>query len=101
EVGSSKPRGPRSPLVQFTCNPRKKENPGRPPATAVFAGQFRDKLRDTTVTAATSGNHGRALAWAAQRIGCSCVIFMPKHTGQEREANINALGARVIRTDGG
>jgi diaminopropionate ammonia-lyase len=100
-IGSFKALGPPYAVVQVICELLEKENHDRPTATAVFSGQFRDQLRHTTVTAATSGNHGRALAWAAQRIGCSCVIFMPKHTGPEREANIKALGARVIRTGGG
>jgi hypothetical protein len=38
-----------------------------------------------TVTAATSGNHGRALAWGAARLGLRCVIHMPAHTSGARD----------------
>ena len=50
--------------------------------------------------AATSGNHGRALAWGAARLGIACTIFMPAHTSAGREAAIRALGADVRRSPG-
>ncbi|MFN0055852.1 MAG: diaminopropionate ammonia-lyase [Planctomycetales bacterium] len=50
--------------------------------------------------AATSGNHGRALAWGAQRLGCRCVIYMPEHTSRPREQAIRDLGAQVVRVSG-
>jgi len=53
-----------------------------------------------TFCCATDGNHGRAVAFAAKRLGLDCVVFM--HAGApERKADaIRALGARVIRTPG-
>ena len=53
-----------------------------------------------TAVAATSGNHGRAVAWAAQRFGVRAKIFMPAHTSAGREAAIRALGADVVRIAG-
>jgi diaminopropionate ammonia-lyase len=50
--------------------------------------------------AATSGNHGRALAWGAGRFGAACTIFMPAHTSAGREAAIRAFGADVVRVAG-
>ena len=50
--------------------------------------------------AATSGNHGRALAWGAARLGASCTIYMPAHTSTGREAAIAAFGAEVVRVPG-
>jgi diaminopropionate ammonia-lyase len=67
---------------------------------AVFAGHCAGLLGDVVVTAPSSGNHGRALAWAARRAGCRCVIFMAAHTGAEREQNILRLGAEVRRVPG-
>lgn len=50
--------------------------------------------------AATSGNHGRALAWGAARLGVPCTIFMPAHTSPGREAAIRGFGAEVVRVPG-
>jgi diaminopropionate ammonia-lyase len=53
-----------------------------------------------TAVAATSGNHGRALAWGAARMGAACRIFMPAHTSRLRGEAIGALGAEVVRVPG-
>lgn len=50
-------------------------------------------LGKTTFVTATDGNHGRGLAWTANRLGQSCVVYMPKGTAKERLDNILALGA--------
>ena len=99
-IGSFKALGPPYALARAICELLRKRH-HQPTENAVFCGRFREQLRDVTVAAASSGNHGRALAWAAQRIGCNCVILMPAHTGKDREANIQALGATVIRVHGG
>lgn len=51
-----------------------------------------------TVTTATDGNHGRAVAWGAQTFGCRCVIYVPSSCSPGREAAIAGYGATVIRT---
>lgn len=53
-----------------------------------------------TVTCASDGNHGRAVAWGAMRFGCSAVIYLPAHVTEARAAAIRAFGARVVRVDG-
>lgn len=55
---------------------------------------------DVTFTTASSGNHGRSVAWGAQLVGARCVIFLPRFTSAEKEAAIRARGAEVIRIDG-
>ena len=50
--------------------------------------------------AATSGNHGRALAWGAARLGATCRIFMPAHTSTGRGDAIAAFGATIERVPG-
>ena len=39
-------------------------------------GSYRDVTKGVTVTCATDGNHGRAVAWGAQRFHRGCVIFV-------------------------
>jgi diaminopropionate ammonia-lyase len=57
-----------------------------------------------TVTCATDGNHGRSVAWGAQRCGCRCVIFVHEAVSQGRVDAIAAYGApngtQVIRVPG-
>ena len=52
------------------------------------------------VSAASEGNHGRAVAWAARLQGIPCMIFLPAHVAAERVANIRGEGATVILVDG-
>ena len=66
----------------------------------LFAGHHAQALRDFVVISATDGNHGRALAAAAQSIGCRCVIVLHAQVSAEREAPIAALGAEVVRITG-
>ena len=51
------------------------------------------KLGDLTFVTATDGNHGRGVAWTANRLGQKCVVYMPKGTASERLENIRKLGA--------
>ena len=53
-----------------------------------------------TVTCATDGNHGRAVAWGAQRLGCRCVIFVHETVSQGRVDAIAGYGAEVRRVPG-
>ncbi len=53
-----------------------------------------------TISAASEGNHGRAVAWAARLKGIPCVIFLPAQAAAERVANIRGEGATVILVDG-
>ena len=53
-----------------------------------------------TVTCATDGNHGRAVAWGAQRCHCRCVIFVHATVSQGRVDAIARYGAEVRRVRG-
>ena len=56
--------------------------------------------RDITVTCATDGNHGRAVAWAARRFGCAAVIFVHGGVSQARVQAIASYGAEIRRVAG-
>lgn len=56
-------------------------------------------LGDTVFITATDGNHGRGVAWTAERLGRRCVVYMPKGTAEERLDNILKLGAEAYITD--
>lgn len=55
---------------------------------------------DLTVTCASDGNHGRAVAWGAMRFGCRAVVYLPAHVTEARAEAIRSFGARVVRVDG-
>ena len=50
-----------------------------------------------TVTCATDGNHGRAVAWGARRAGIKAVIYVHEGVSEGRAEAIRNLGATVIR----
>ncbi|EJM62856.1 diaminopropionate ammonia-lyase [Pseudomonas sp. GM48] len=66
----------------------------------LLAGQYRSALADFTVISATDGNHGRALAAAAQSVGCRCVIVLHANVSVEREQAIATYGAEIVRISG-
>ncbi|MCP4152364.1 MAG: diaminopropionate ammonia-lyase [bacterium] len=53
------------------------------------------KLGAFTFCAATDGNHGRAVAWTANKLKQKAFIYMPDDTAQSRIDNIEAEGAEV------
>lgn len=69
-------------------------------AAALESGKYADITRRVTVSCATDGNHGRSVAWGAQRFGCRCIIFVHKHVSQARRQSIAAYGADVRAVDG-
>jgi diaminopropionate ammonia-lyase len=50
-----------------------------------------------TVACATDGNHGRAVAWGAQRVGARAVIFIHETVSEGRADAIARYGAEVVR----
>ena len=53
-----------------------------------------------TISSATAGNHGRSVAWGAQRLGLKCKIFISQYVSKAREIEIKKFGADVIRVKG-
>jgi diaminopropionate ammonia-lyase len=63
-------------------------------------GGYHGVTEGITVTCATDGNHGRAVAWGAQRFHCRCVIFVHGSVSQGRVDAIARYGAEVRRVPG-
>lgn len=57
--------------------------------------QLLDEFGQATFFTATDGNHGRGVAWAANKLGQKAVVFMPKGSTETRKNNIAAEGATV------
>jgi diaminopropionate ammonia-lyase len=65
----------------------------------LVSDEVRDRIGSMTLTTATDGNHGRGIAWAAEKLGIKAVIYMPKGTVPSRIDNIRSHGATVEVTD--
>lgn len=61
--------------------------------------EAREKLGDITFVTATDGNHGRGVAWTANKLGQKSVVYMPKGSSLKRLNNIKAEGAEASITD--
>lgn len=66
----------------------------------LHAPSVKEKLADTTFVTATDGNHGRAVAWATQQLGCNAVVYLPKGTYRARNESIKLHGAQTLIIDG-
>lgn len=55
--------------------------------------------REAGVVATSSGNHGRALAWAAERAGVRATIFMPANSYPNKIQACRDHGAEVVLTE--
>jgi diaminopropionate ammonia-lyase len=64
-------------------------------AAELADGTHKDATRAITVTCATDGNHGRSVAWGAQRFGAACVIFVHETVSQGRRDAIARYGATI------
>lgn len=73
-----------------------------PAATSneLMEGRWRAATETITVTCATDGNHGRAVAWGARRCHCRAVIFIHATVSEGRAAAIAAHGAEIRRVAG-
>jgi diaminopropionate ammonia-lyase len=63
-------------------------------------GKYKEATRGIAVTCATDGNHGRSVAWGAQRFGCRCVIFVHPGVSKGRRDAVAAYGAEVREAPG-
>ena len=56
--------------------------------------------KNIIVATATAGNHGRSVAWGAQRLGLKCKIFISEYLSEARANSMRKLDAEVIRVNG-
>lgn len=65
----------------------------------IASPEVKEKIKDLTFVTATDGNHGRGIAWTANKLGVKSVVYMPKVSTVERLENIRALGADASITE--
>jgi len=65
----------------------------------LLSDEVRQRIGQMTLTTATDGNHGRAIAWAAEQLGQQAIVYMPKGSVTSRVEAIRSHGARVEVTE--
>jgi threonine dehydratase len=65
-------------------------------ARGAFANLLLRETPGTGVVAASGGNHGVAVSYAAQRLGVPATIFLPDITSPAKVERIRGYGARLI-----
>ena len=60
---------------------------------------LKKEFNQATFFTATDGNHGRGVAWAANKLGQKCVVRMPKGSTETRRLNIEKEHATVTIED--
>ena len=70
------------------------------PVSELTSEELKRKLGRMTFAAATDGNHGMGIAWAAKQLGLRSIIYVHKHTTHSRIKAIEKNGANVVVIDG-
>ena len=67
---------------------------------AFAVDKIANQKKNVVVATATAGNHGRSVAWGAQRLGLKCKIFISEYVSESRAIAMEKLDAEVIRVKG-
>jgi len=99
-LGSFKALGGTYGVLKFIYNTLKKEVGDEVTIERIRKGDYASIISKYTVTTATDGNHGRAVAFGAKLFGCKCQIYIHSKVSLGREKVIQSLNANVIRVSG-
>ena len=69
------------------------------PYSKLISPEVKKELGDITFYTATDGNHGRGVAWTANRLNQKSVVYMPKGSSQIRLENILKEGSEASITE--
>jgi diaminopropionate ammonia-lyase len=61
--------------------------------------EVKSKLGDVVFAAASDGNHGKSVAWAAREFNQKSIVYMPRGTVRDRIDAIENLGGTVVVSD--
>jgi len=67
---------------------------------AFAVNKIANEKKNPIISTATAGNHGRSVAWGAQRLGLKCKIFISEFVSETRANAMRDLGANVMRVKG-
>src|SRR5581483_6604419 len=84
------------PAAQVTFKLEMLQHSGSFKARGAFANLLLRQVPQAGVVAASGGNHGAAVAYAAQRLGIPATIFVPDITSPARAERIRSYGAELV-----
>ena len=64
-------------------------------ASYAISRLLKEQTNIKTVCTATDGNHGKAVAWIANKYNIECIVYVPHNTSKERITAISKFGASV------
>jgi len=99
-IGSFKPTGPTYALLGVLKKEVAKAIGKEVSSADLVEGNYTEITKDMVMAAATSGNHGRAMAWGAGMFGCRAVLYMNDRVSTGREEAIKSYGGEVVRVVG-
>jgi threonine dehydratase len=83
------------PPWRLTCKLEQLQHAGSFKTRGAFANLLLRKVPAAGVVAASGGNHGAAVAYAAMRLGVRAKIFVPAISSPAKTARIRAFGAEL------
>jgi len=99
-LGSFKPTGPTFAMLAVLKAEVKARAGVEASTQDLLDGKYAQVTANVVVSAPTSGNHGRALAWGATMFGCQAVLYMNDGVSAGRAVAIEAHGGQVVRVPG-
>lgn len=69
------------------------------PYNVLISNEIKKQLGEITFVTATDGNHGRGIAWMANKLNQKSVVYMPKGSSKERLDNILKEGSDATITE--
>lgn len=69
------------------------------PYDEFISDKVKSELGEITFVTATDGNHGRGVAWTANKLKQKAIVYMPMGSSKTRFDNIKKEGAEVTITD--
>src|SRR5262245_28097240 len=84
------------PRTSIACKLELLQHAGSFKARVAFANLLLRPVGPAGVVAASGGNHGVAVAFAARALGKAATIFVPSVAAVTKQESIRALGARLV-----
>lgn len=84
------------PSVQILFKPESLQHGGSFKARGAFANLLSRKIPEAGIVAASGGNHGVAVAFAAKALEKPARVFVPKIASQEKIDRIRSYGAQLV-----
>jgi len=88
--------GPSGPPIHLKCENLQPMGAFKMRGACNFLAQLSAEARATGVITYSSGNHGQAVALAAQRLGLPCVVVMPETAPRVKVDGVGRYGGEVL-----